>query len=43
MSSAGCQVMAADLLRSRHGESGVLEGGGTIQASLEAIFKLNFF
>ena len=28
MSGAGCQVMAADLLCSKHGESGVVEGGG---------------
>ena len=27
VSGAGCQVMAADLLRSRHGESETLEGG----------------
>ena len=41
VSCAGCQVMAADSLSSRHGESG--EGGGARKASLEAIFKLNFF
>ena len=28
VSGAGCQVMAADSLRSRHEESRVLEGGG---------------
>ena len=43
VSGAGCQVMAADSLHSRHGESGVLEGGGATQAYLEAFFKLNFF
>ena len=41
MSCVGCQVMAADLLHSRHGESG--EGREARKASLEAIFKLNFF
>ena len=43
VSVAGCQVLAADSLHSRHEESGVLEGGGDTKASLEAIFKLNFF
>ena len=28
VSGAGCQVMAADSLRSRHGERGMLEGEG---------------
>ena len=28
VSGAGCQVMEADSLHYRHGESGVLEGGG---------------
>ena len=27
VSGAGCQVMAADMLHSRHGESETLEGG----------------
>ena len=39
-SGAGCQVMAADRLSSSHGESGVLEGGGATQASLEAILNI---
>ena len=41
LSGAGCQVLVADLLRSRHGESEVLEGGEATYASLETKFLLN--